>query len=114
MAFQMYIVRQSDYKNLHEESSISLDEWLEYADADTELELNTEEGPGFCQWLEHPKAEVPWFDFKFSSIYTKYPDKHTLKKMINIAIALNGRVRSDDFEYYDETYFTNGGYPTTE
>jgi hypothetical protein len=28
---------------------------------------------------------------------------------INISIALNGKVGSDDFEYYDETYFTNDG-----
>jgi hypothetical protein len=114
MAFQMHIVRQRDYKNPEEESNISLDEWLQYINSDPELELLTEEGPGFCQWLEHPKAEVPWFDFGFANIYTKNPDKHTLKKMINISIALNGKVRSDDFEYYDETYFTNGGYPIIE
>jgi len=33
--------------------------------------------------------------------------------MINISMALNAKVRGDDFEYYDETYFTNGGYPIT-
>jgi hypothetical protein len=114
MSFQVYIVRQTDYKDPLEESNISLEEWVQYINSDAELGLLSEEGPGFCQWLEHPKADVPWFDYAYSKIYTKYPDRQTLGKMIRISKALNARVRSDDFEYYDETFFTNGGYPMAD
>jgi len=130
MGYELHIVRLDDYNDGEEESKISLEEWLAYVEIDNELELtngyelnipgieNTwQEVPGFCNWLGHPKSDagtLPWFDFSRGSVSAKYPDSHTIKKMIKIANSLNARVHGDDFEYYDETYFTNGGHPIIE
>ena len=136
MGYLVHIVRQTDYDNLEEESNISLEEWIEYVKSDTELELTsghqlnlpvllepeeienpTDQSPGYCEWMGHPRSDadtIPWLDFEFGSIITKYPDKHTIGKMIKIANTLNAKVRGDDGEYYDGTFFINGGYPVSE
>lgn len=136
MAYLVYIVRQNDYNNPEEESNISFKEWMGYINTDPELEpaeglqlnmpillkatdipFSSEERLGYCEWMGHPRADtdtIPWFEFQYSSIVTEYPDKHTIGKMIKIAAVLNARVRGDDGEYYDETFFTNGGCPVQE
>lgn len=127
MGYELHIVRQSDYTNEEEESSISLNEWLAYVDTDKELNLTNgyrllypgsaelwQESPGFCEWVIRPPFEdgsLPWLAYGYGSISAKYPDDELIKKMILISKALNAKVRGDDFEYYDETYFTNGGKP---
>ena len=136
MAYLVHIVRQNDYDNFDEQSNISLEEWLDYIKSDPELEATgglrfdmpllldptdvpylENESPGSCEWIGHPRADadtIPWFDFQYGSIVTKYPDKHTIGKMIKIASSLKAKVRGDDQEYYDDTFFTNGGYPVQE
>lgn len=115
MGYELHIVRLDNYDDVDEESNISLEEWLAYVEADEELELNLggQDGPGFCNLLGHPDSlglDMPWFDFCKGSISAKNPDKYIIEKMLQIADSLNARVRNDDGEYYDETYFTNGGY----
>jgi hypothetical protein len=136
VAYLVHIVRQKDYNDLQAKSNISLEEWMDYIKSDPELELTggliltlpvlldstdisypEEERAGYCEWIGHPRADadtIPWFDFQYNSIIAKYPDNHTIGKMIKIASALNGKVRGDDGEYYDETFFSNGGYPLQE
>jgi hypothetical protein len=127
MGYELTIVRQNDYSDGEERSNISLSEWLNYVDTDKELILTNgyesaipgqdpiwEESIGFCYWLGHPNKQIdyrPWFDYGTGCIYAKYPDSDTIKKMITISLALNAKVRGDDFEYYDETYFTNEHRP---
>jgi hypothetical protein len=129
MGYELHIVRQTDYDDGDENSNITLDEWIKYVESDEELNLTNgyslqvpgsvdfgwQDRPGFCEWVAHPRADadtIPWFDYGFGSISTKYPDKHTIGKMIKIAQVLNAKVRGDDGEYWDETFFTNGGYAT--
>jgi len=130
MGYDLHIVRLDNYDDGDEESKISLEEWLAYVATDKELELTNgyetimpgfdsdwQNRPGFCNWLGHPNgygSAVPWFDFGGGSISTKNPDKYIIKKMLQIAVSLDARVCGDDGEYYDQTYFTNGGYPITE
>ena len=127
MGYEIHIVRQTDYEDGEEESNISLEEWLAYVKTDEELELIDgyqvnipedqpawQKASGFCEWMGHPRSDadtIPWFDYGHGCISTKYPDEHTIKKMIRIAHSLNARVRGDDFEYYDETYNANGANP---
>ena len=128
MGYELHIIRQNDYDNADERSNISLDEWIKYVEIDDELNLTGgynlalpgdlggwQDSPGFCEWVGHPTASadtIPWFDYGSGSISTKYPDKYTIAKMIRIAQSLNAKVIGDDGEYWDETYFTNGGYAT--
>ncbi|MFT3932561.1 MAG: hypothetical protein QM726_03005 [Chitinophagaceae bacterium] len=128
MGYELHIIRLNDYDNEDEISNITLSEWINYVEADNELNLTNgynskfpgqpdiwNESPGFCKWIGHPDAKeesIPWLDFNRGSISAKYPDKHTIGKMIKIAQALNAKVIGDDGEYWDETYFTNGGFAT--
>ncbi len=132
MAYLVYIIRQNDYSDRLEDSSITPGEWLNYAKDDPELQpavaevafLNSEETTVInpepeseitdFDWYGHPGSDadtIPLLFFHVRSIATKYPDKHTIGKMIKIAAVMKARVRGDDGEYYDETFFTNGGYP---
>ena len=129
MGYELHIIRQNEYDDENEESSISLDEWIKYVESDEELVLTNgynskfpdqpgfdwQESFGFCEWIGHPKVDagtIPWFDYKNGIVSTKYPDKHTIGKMIKVAQILNSKIKGDDGEYWDETYFTNGGYAT--
>lgn len=130
MGYELHIVRQTDYNDEEEQSNITLDEWLNYVATDKELSLTNgyetpfpgkepswQESPGFCNWVAHPDKDltyVPWLDYGCGCISAKYPDSHTIGKMITISLSLNAKVRGDDFEYYDETFFTNGGRPATQ
>lgn len=129
MGYELHIVRQNDWNDVEEASNISLEEWIKYAKTDKEIlltndstsdpksrSLSTDEGPGFVYWIGHPtlkNTDKPWFDYWRGSISTKYPDDATIKKMIQIAFALNARVQGDDLEYYDDSFFTNGGRPVS-
>jgi hypothetical protein len=125
MGYELHIIRQNDYYDENERSNITLNEWLKYVESDKELNLTNgfnlgldfgwQESPGFCEWIDYPKADtdtIPWFIYTEGIVSTKYPDKHTIGKMVKIAGVLNAKVIGDDGEYWDETYFTNGGYAT--
>lgn len=121
MGYELHIVRRRDWDNFEEDSEISLEEWLAYVAVDKELELTNgylikipgvensfQHVPGFCNWRKHPTKtgeDQPWFDYGFGMISAKYPDDETIKKMITIAAALNGKVQGDDGEFYDGSYF---------
>ncbi|KAA9037253.1 hypothetical protein FW778_17655 [Ginsengibacter hankyongi] len=123
MGYEVHIIRRDDYENDEEDSSITMDEWLEYISNDPELNLTNgykldipnvetswEENPGFCLWTGHSEgvpSESLWFDFWKGTISAKYPDDETIKKMLSIAKALNARVQGDDNEFYDDSYFKN-------
>ncbi|MBI5857355.1 MAG: hypothetical protein HZB42_06865 [Sphingobacteriales bacterium] len=138
MAYQVYILRKKDYSNESEKSNITLKEWIEYGISDQELEpaveysvdnpnLSMEQAEeinkalfgendttGSFEWFGHPRSDadtIPCFHFYHDSIMAKYPDNHTIGKMIRIASILSAKVQGDDGEYYDETFFSNGGYP---
>ena len=122
MGYELHIVRQNDWEDYEEESNISIEEWLAYVQTDTELELTNgyqlkfpghehlfQSAPGFCNWTGHSTKtgdDKPWLDYGHGSISAKYPDDETIKKMLFIANKLNGKVRGDDGEFYDETYFS--------
>ena len=108
MGYLVHIFRRSNWDDDSEESSISLDEWLKYVQTDKELKLTNgyrdifkewQEEPGFCVWVAHPSKfedEKPWFDFHKGTINAKYPDDYTIRKMVDISIALDARVQGDD------------------
>ncbi len=127
MGYELHIVRQTDYDNEEEESSITLEEWLSYVAKDKELHLTNgykvnipgihtawQNSPGFCEWTQHilEDGSIAWFDFGCGMISAKYPDDVMIKKMINMSNSLNAKVRGDDFEYYDDNYFIDKNIST--
>jgi len=128
MGYELHIVRQRDYDDEEEESNITMEEWINYVASDKELiltggyELPGPEGkttwqksPGFCEWVGHIREDgsLAWFDYSHGCISSKFPDDDMIKKMLDIAISLHARVRGDEFEYYDESYFGSQANTTT-
>ena len=123
MGYELHIKRLDNWDDFEEESKITLEEWLAYVESDNELELTNgyqikipgiidsyQSVPGYCTWNEHPTmrdADKPWFDYGCGCVSTKNPDEPTIKKMIEIAARLKAKVRGDDGEFYDDTYFIN-------
>ncbi len=123
MGYELHIIRKNDYENDEEESSITLEEWLQYVADDAELQLTNgyqmnipnidiswKDVPGFTLWGAHPENKPMgslWFNFWRGAISTKNPDEETIRKMLSIAEALNAKVQGDDNEYYDHSYFDN-------
>jgi len=116
MGYDLHIIRQHDYDNSEENSNITLDEWYQYITTDKEMELLKESlhGKGTCVWpgpSGYSEDTIPYFEFWKGEICVKNPDDDTIGKMIRIAQELKGKLRGDEGEYYDESYFTNGGLP---
>ncbi len=121
MGYDLHIIRREDWAD-RETPDILLDEWLSYIEHDKELELTNgynitigsetqfQNRPGFCEWNSHPTEKSPnsrpWFAYWKGSIETKNPDAPTIRKMLQIASALNAKVQGDDGEFYTEDYLT--------
>ena len=82
---------------------ISCEEWLTLVETDPELTLDNHNGPYFAKWSGPSKNNYPWFDWFEGNIYTKYPDRIMLKKMLQIADRLGATVQGDDGEIYEST-----------
>lgn len=115
MGYELHITRREEWSDTDSEG-ITLEEWLQYVVEDKELELTngfeskigTEitktEIPGFCYWNAYPQelepGYRPWLCYRDGGIDTKNPDYPTIRKMIQIATALNAKVQGDDGELY--------------
>ncbi|HET6995078.1 MAG TPA: hypothetical protein VFI06_08865 [Chitinophagaceae bacterium] len=122
MGYDLHITRREDWSDT-DVSDISIDEWLIYVKDDNELELTNgydikigsetqyQNSPGFCEWTAHPTEQEPnsrpWFSYWKGSIDTKNPDTATIRKMMQIASALNAKVQGDDGEFYTEEYLAD-------
>src|SRR4051794_26538585 len=111
MGYELHITRRVDLADT-ETSDIPIEDWLAYINSDKELELTNgyevkigeetqfQNRPGYCEWNAHPTYKEQnsrsWFAYWRGSIDTKNPDVATIRKMIQIASALNSMVQGDD------------------
>lgn len=111
MGYELHIIRKKNWEDDEEPSVITIEEWRQYVDTDPELEwtnntVGGKYGAAHCEWTAHPTEKRsnwrPWFAYFKGAVDAKYPDEHTVRKMLKIADKLNARVQGDDFEYYDE------------
>jgi hypothetical protein len=101
LGYDVYITRAENwyYTQGFEISSL---EWLNIVKNDPELVHKPENGEFFVKWSGPTKYPDTWFDWLNGNIYTKYPDKATLRKMSQIAHRLNAKIQGDEGELYDE------------
>ncbi len=100
MGYELHITRGENWAE-NQGHYISHEEWLTLIEADTELTLDSRNGPYFAMWSGSSKHEYPWFDWFEGNIYTKYPDQVMLGKMLQIADGLGATVQGDDGEVYE-------------
>jgi hypothetical protein len=119
MGYDVHITRREHWADA-DEPDITINEWLNYATEDKELELTNgqemaitsdtpfQNSPGLCTWIAHPTKRDPehrpWFAYWNGSIEAKNPDFPTIRKMILIAVALDAEVQGDDGEHYTDEY----------
>lgn len=105
MGYELNIVRKKDWSNANEESNVSLEEWLKYAEQDNELTVSAE--PNMFDWTNYPCIQengIPWFQYSNGYIRTKNPDISVIKKMLTMAQALDAKVQGEEGEFYDENF----------
>jgi len=122
MGYDLHITRKEHWADENDEpSDISFQEWLDYIEKDKDMKLSDEsflilkETTYFDgEWLTHPLGEIICFSYGERDIFIKNPDEHTIKKMLDIACALNAKVQGDEGEIYKVdsegdigTYFPN-------
>ena len=107
MSYELNIIRKQNWDDLEEESSITLEEWLDFAKTDNELKSVEKEKPGLFEWTGYPEEDpvgLPSFSYYKGFIYTKNPNIEVIKKMLSIAAALNGRVYAEEGEPFDPSF----------
>jgi hypothetical protein len=102
MGYDFHITRKDHWAD-EEGLRISLDEWREYARADSNLSLDPD-NPRPENWIvaEHGRAWPLWWD-ETGEIVAKNPDPPMIEKLVAIANALGAHALGDDGEVYGET-----------
>ncbi len=98
MGYDLHITRKEFWSD-EEGPSISFEEWISYAASDKDIENDAINGKHDFLYVNHPIEPIPlWWNE--GEVYTKNPDKDTVKKLIEIAKSLSARVVGDDGESY--------------
>lgn len=101
MGWEIHITRAEHWPD-SDKHPITAEEWLTLVESDPELTIDPRDnGPYFALWLSHwVDGDHPWFDWFKGAINTKYPDRQTLGKALEIARYFGARVQGDDGEEY--------------
>jgi len=117
MGYDFYIVRNEEWWDEEIKGGISLAEWASLVRADDTMRLDgyaeialpngstlRTESEGLAVWTEYDGNEdggnQAWFDFCDNAIVVKNPDQDVLKKMLEIAKALDARIFGEEGEEY--------------
>ena len=117
MGYDVHITRASDWTE-SPAHPISLDEWIGYVRADSEMRLDNRaeattssgehlvaDSPGLAVWAKWKDngldGNYAWFYYYDGEITVKNPDRDILRKMYRIALALKARVQGDEGEDYE-------------
>ena len=101
MGYDLHITRAQHWAETRD-APITADEWLNFIENDPELIIDPRNnGPYFALWRQHRiDDDFPWFDWFHGQIYSKYPDRKTLGKMLAIARQFSAIVQGDEGEVY--------------
>jgi hypothetical protein len=120
MSYDVHITSAEEWSE-NETAPITLEEWVACAKSDPELRVDVIDGrtesplpdgrvvsfkvKGLVAWLgqadPHTRKVLAWFAWYSGNIDTRAPDRATLRKMYEIAEALQARVQGDEGEIYD-------------
>ena len=98
---RLYITRV-DFWAENEEAKITPEEWLSLIDSDNELTIDLKNGDYHALWSGASSHDESWLDWNDGNIYTKWPDTHLYRKMLDIAGFLGARVMDDDGNIYSD------------
>lgn len=100
MGYDVHITRAEEWTE-SEAHPITLEEWQALVLDDPELGPDPDNGPTDFLFLAHPDGASSLWWYR-GEVYTKDPDRHTIRKMITISEHLGARVQGDDFRVYTD------------
>jgi hypothetical protein len=102
MGYDLHITRAADWLD-PDGPHISAEEWWELVAADPELAPDPAFGLDIARWSGRSIHKESWLAWaEPGSIFTKYPDRELVAKMLQIAEHLGARVQGDDGEFYTD------------
>jgi hypothetical protein len=87
-------VTRAKYWSVNQDCWIAPHEWLALIARDSALKHEPSNGEHAVVYHDY------WLDWRDGNIYTENPDEFLLRKMVEIAGALNGTVQGEDGEQY--------------
>ena len=100
MGYDLHITRRKHW--FDDGSDITGDEWQAYVRNDPELRAFPANGPHFVHWSGQSTITEPWLDWSGGCIYSKYPDRALVTKMLAIARHFGATLQGDDGETYSD------------
>ena len=102
MGYDLHITRAENWSD-SDGPHISAAEWQSLVAADPELSPDPDNGPSFALWRGSGAAAEAWLAWSEpGDIFTKYPDRALVAKMLQLAERLGARVQGDDGEFYTD------------
>jgi hypothetical protein len=101
MGYDLHITRAEEWI-FSSKTAISAQEWLDIIKADPELIPSPENGEYFVIWRGCTQYPDTWFNWQDGQIYTKNPDKATLRKLFQMAQKLDAQLQGDEGEIWRE------------
>jgi len=128
MGYDIHITRKQDWSDEDDANKITLTEWTDYVQSDSEMKLDnyaeTEndvgekiryENQGIAIWTSYSKHGLEdnfaWFNFFNGNVTVKNADAELRNKMIDIAERLNAKVQGDEGETYDTKEIVERKHP---
>lgn len=123
MVYELHITRQHNWFDNNANQKISLEEWKDFLQNDSEMRLDKYveatiatdrvlkiENEGLSVWTKYSGEGVDgnraWFDYDHGSITIKNPGNEIITKMLAIVNKPNAEVQGDDCKAYE--LVTNG------
>lgn len=101
MGYDFHITRKDHWAD-EEGAEIALEEWIQYAQSDVEIEADPDNPGAENRLVSLPEGVWPlWWDGA-GELLSKNPERPMIRKLIAIAAALNARVLGDDGENYGQ------------
>jgi hypothetical protein len=99
MGYELHITRRDEWHS-SDGPEISEAEWRGYVERDPELKFAGYNEPNFACFADD--SDGPWLDWVDGNVDTKGPSSRMLRKMLQVAKALQAKIQGDDLEEYFE------------
>jgi hypothetical protein len=97
VGYDVHIARAEEWFDSGE-TPITLEEWIAYAESDSDLRRNPDNGEGFYDL--RVGSDETWLDWFDGELLTKNPTESVRAKMVQIAADLGANVQGDEGERY--------------
>ena len=99
MGYDVYITRAAHHLQ-GSQTPISQGDWRVVIEDDPELSTPNPAAPDYARWAGPSSVDAPWIDWASGNLFSTDPDHSVMRKLIEIAGLLGGRVEGEEGEPY--------------